>query len=539
MKKIRPVYLSLLSGLLLFAAWPVLPFTPLIFIGIIPILFLETQVKKRSHFFFLIYLALLIWNFCATWWVLNSTLIGGVLAIVLNPLLMAIPWMGFYNVKKRFGPNIGYLSLILFWLSFEYIHLTWDLSWPWLTLGNVFATHPDWVRWYQYTGTSGGSLWVLLVNIFIFRWLTRILEKSPAYNPTPRALRYLLRSVYCLLIPFFISFLIIRFQNNGAQSDRVNSRIPNVVLVQPNIDPWDEKFVAGKEELELRKLIRLSESQIDSNTALVVWPETAVPVSIPEDSLRTYYFMQPVWDFLKAHPSINLLTGVEGFRFYDAKHKTADALRLPNTDKYYEEYNSAVLMDSSRFQVYHKSKLVPGAETLPSFLKFMGPLFEQFGGTAGGYVKQDERTVMKTFNGTYSIAPAVCYESIYGEFMSKYIDEGANLIVIITNDGWWRNTSGYKQHESYARLRAIESRCWVARSANTGITCFIDPDGRVINPQPYNTVASIKLPIPHSAEETTFYVKHGDIISKLAMTFAILLVIWDLVAIIKSKSKRG
>jgi apolipoprotein N-acyltransferase len=270
-----------------------------------------------------------------------------------------------------------------------------------------------------------------------------------------------------------------------------------------------------------------------------VWPETAVPVSIPEDSLRTYYFMQPVWDFLKAHPSINLLTGVEGFRFYDAKHKTADALRLPNTDKYYEEYNSAVLMDSSRFQVYHKSKLVPGAETLPSFLKFMGPMFEQFGGTAGGYVKQDERTVMKTFNGTYAIAPAVCYESIYGEFMSKYIDEGANLIVIITNDGWWRNTSGYKQHESYARLRAIESRCWVARCANTGITCFIDPDGRVIDPQPYNTVASIKLPIPFSNAETTFFVKHGDIISKLAMTFAILLVIWDLVAIIKSKPKLG
>jgi apolipoprotein N-acyltransferase len=234
-----------------------------------------------------------------------------------------------------------------------------------------------------------------------------------------------------------------------------------------------------------------------------------------------------------------LLTGVEGFRFYDARHKTADALRLPNTDKYYEEYNSAVLMDSSKFQVYHKSKLVPGAETLPSFLKFMGPMFEQFGGTAGGYVVQADRTVMKTFNGTYAIAPSVCYESIYGEFMSRYIDQGANLIVIITNDGWWRNTSGYKQHESYARLRAIETRCWVARSANTGITCFIDPDGNVINPQPYNTLASIKLSIPPTPPETTFFVKHGDIISKLAMTFAILLVIWNLVAIIKSKSKRG
>ena len=123
--------------------------------------------------------------------------------------------------------------------------------------------------------------------------------------------------------------------------------------------------------------------------------------------------------------------------------------------------------------------------------------------------------------------------------MSKYIHNGANLIVIITNDGWWRNTSGYKQHENYARLRAIETRCWVARSANTGVTCFIDPYGEVINPQPYNTVASIKLDVPVSKAGETFYVKYGDIISKLAMIFAILLVLWDIIAIIKSKRSRG
>jgi apolipoprotein N-acyltransferase len=340
-----------------------------------------------------------------------------------------------------------------------------------------------------------------------------------------------------LALPFVASYLIINsirspYKNNQQQTT-------NIVLVQPNVDPWDEKFIAGKEEGQLRKLIQLSESQIDGNTALVVWPETAVPVPVNEDSMKGNYFIQPLWGFLKRHPQLNLLTGFEGFRVYPEGRKTSNSQKIPNTNKYFEDYNSAVLMDSNSFQSYHKSKLVPGAETLPSFLKFMGSWFEEFGGTGGGYTKQDDRTVMSTFNNTYKIAPAVCYESIYGEFMSKYIARGANLIAIITNDGWWRNTSGYRQHENYARLRCIETRCWVARSANTGVSCFIDPTGIVIAPQAYNTVAAIKLSVSDSMVRETFFVKYGDIISKLAMTFAILLVFWDVIAIIKSKRNRG
>jgi apolipoprotein N-acyltransferase len=100
--------------------------------------------------------------------------------------------------------------------------------------------------------------------------------------------------------------------------------------------------------------------------------------------------------------------------------------------------------------------------------------------------------VLNEKNG-FKIAPAICYESIYGDFMSRYVKQGANLICVITNDGWWKNTPGHKQHMNYARLRAIETRIWVARSANTGISCFIDPNGNVIDPQAYNTQAAIKL----------------------------------------------
>jgi apolipoprotein N-acyltransferase len=128
----------------------------------------------------------------------------------------------------------------------------------------------------------------------------------------------------------------------------------------------------------------------------------------------------------------------------------------------------------------------------------------------------------------FRIAPAICYESIYGEYMSRYVRNGANLICIITNDGWWKNTPGHKQHMNYARLRAIETRTWVARSANTGISCFIDPYGNVIDPQPFNTNAAIKLNIPNGVNTKTFFVKHGDVLSKFMVVLSIFLLGWTI-----------
>ena len=516
------------------AAWPVSPLTFLIFFAFVPLLFLAEKIKNRSQFFGWLYLTLLIWNASTTWWTCNSTVPGGIAAIVANSLLMCIPWIGFYNVKRNLGERIGYISLIVFWLTFEYIHLNWELSWPWLTLGNVFATHPNLVQWYEYTGTSGGSLWVLLINVLIFIFIKKNIQQS-IFNK-----KYSIAIFLTLLIPFLFSFLLIKnYSKNLTATDTRSLQKTNIVLVQPNIDPWDEKFVEGSEASQLQKLMQLSETKIDAQTALVVWPETAISVDINEDSIKQSNFLIPVWNFLKRHPQINLLTGMEGFRLYNENNKTEYAQKIPNSNKYVDTYNSAVLMDSNNFQIYQKSKFVPGAEKLPSFLHFLDSWFEKFGGTTSGYAGQTDRTVLKTYNKTFSIAPSVCYESIYGEFMTKYISNGANIIAIITNDGWWGNTAGYKQHESYARLRAIETRHWVVRSANTGITCFINPYGSVINPQPWNIATAIKSDVPIINNEPTFFVKYGDIISKISIAFAVLLIIFNLVKFIRKKRQRG
>ena len=128
--------------------------------------------------------------------------------------------------------------------------------------------------------------------------------------------------------------------------------------------------------------------------------------------------------------------------------------------------------------LYHKAKLVPGVETLPSFLNFMGKWFEDFGGISGTLGRDSERKVFVPWDNHFKAAPIICYESIFGDYITEYVRKGANILTIITNDGWWGNTPGYKQHMNYARLRAIETRKWVARSANTGISCFIDPVGK-------------------------------------------------------------
>jgi apolipoprotein N-acyltransferase len=530
LKKSHPFFLSALSGVLLFAAWPVSPLTFLVFFGFIPLLWLDRQGIRRKKFFGWVYLSMLIWNVSATWWVWNASGPGAIGAFLANSLLMCLPWIGFHFVRQRMGNTIGYASLIVFWLSFEYLHLqNWGLSWPWLTLGNVFAARISWIQWYSFTGTSGGGLWALVVNVLLFQILWDGVHRHAWKS------RQILWASIALLLPLFVSLASFYMPMRMADAP-VSS---NVVIIQPNIDPY-EKISTGSFDAQLNKMIRLSDSTIDSNTVLVVWPETALynEHGFEEDHLKENYFLRPLWAFLQRHPRINLLTGIESLRVFNSQHSRT-AMKIPETDKYYESYNAAVIMDSAGPEAfYHKSRLVPGAESLPPFLHFMVPIFEKFGGTDEGYTGQDERTPLVTTNHSYSIAPVVCYETQYSEFVSRYAHNGADVIAIITNDGWWGNTPGYRQHESYACMRAIENRRWVIRSANTGVSAIIDPQGEIIESRPWAQTATIRFPVP-AETELTFYTRYGDCISKIALALTILFWIWHFITIVRTRKGHG
>jgi apolipoprotein N-acyltransferase len=518
LKKKSRFLLSAASGLLLFAAWPVSPLTFLIFFAFVPLLWMERQGIRRAAFFGWVYLAMLIWNVGATWWVWNASP-AAIGAFTANSLLMCLPWLGFHYLRPRMGDIIGYASLIVFWLSFEYLHLqNWGLSWPWLTLGNVFASRTSWVQWYCYTGTSGGGLWVLVVNVLLFRWLWKAVQKKE-YDAWRAA-----RIVLLIAFPIFCSALYANsWIDDSLPHSPFNARLHpevarNVVIVQPNIDP-NEKISTGSFDAQLARLIRLSDSRIDSNTVLVVWPETALfeEHGFEEDHLKQNYFLRPLWAFLQRHPHINLLTGIEGLRVFNNKH-SATAVKISNTNLYVESYNEAVLMDSAGPEVF--------------------PIFEKFGATEDGYTDQPDRAPIRTTNHYYTIAPSICYESIYGEFMAEYAHNGADLIAVITNDGWWGNTPGYRQHVSYARLRAIETRRWVIQCANTGMSALIAPSGKIMDSRPWWVPAVMKASVPKETS-LTFYAAYGDIVSKLALGLTLLFWIWYFITLIKRRRSNG
>ena len=170
----NPVLLSIFSGVLLTLSWPVQGFSFLIFFSLIPLFFVEEQITKGNskrkiiHLFTLSYLGFFIWNLGTTWWIVKSSIFGMAFAILCNTSFYAILIMLFHWSKKRLPLRTAYIFLVTLWIAFEKFHLKWDFSWPWLNLGNVFSEDIQWIQWYEFTGTFGGTLWILLINIGIF-----------------------------------------------------------------------------------------------------------------------------------------------------------------------------------------------------------------------------------------------------------------------------------------------------------------------------------------------------------------------------------
>ena len=236
---------------------------------------------------------------------------------------------------------------------------------------------------------------------------------------------------------------------------------------------------------------------------------------------------------MQGHPNITLLSGIQLLKNYGPEQATSTAFL--NGSSYIDEFNAAMAVKAGTpLAFYYKSKFVPGVEKLPAFLKFMAPIFEKFGGTTGGYGSQAQSSVLQQPGQPYVVAPVICYESIYGEYVGTYVLKGANIIAIITNDGWWGNTPGHKQHLHYARLRAIETRRWVAFNANTGVSAVINERGDIMETRPWDKEAVLKYNIP-ILTGITFYVKYGDILSKAALVIAALFLGWHLISLFKSR----
>lgn len=506
------LFKSVCSAVFLTLSWPMNGLPLLIFVAFVPLLQIlfdhpETKSKQTTASFFLCFF---LWNLGISWWIWNATAFGMFFAVIVNSVLMTIIFVFSRMVIRRLSKEAGLLFLITFWMSFELLHLHWDFSWPWLQLGNVFSESTSWIQWYEYTGVFGGSLWVLVVNIILFRAIRANLAKS----------RLLAVVVLTIAIPIGVSLLI--YVNHKPQ----NNPSIEVVVAQPNIDPYEEKFVASDLE-QSEALFRLIQPEIAPTTDLILAPETyfteGFGYALANLSSTTLY--AHIQNELSKIGSPQLLTGIQLYQRYTEADKTPTSNQIG--DQWFDFYNSAFVAGGSNpLQVYHKSKLVVGTETLP-YKQIIEPLFGNImldlGGTVRSRAIDTDRRVFTLNNGS-KVGPIICYESVYGSFVGGYVRNGAEFLAVMTNDAWWGTTPGHRQLLSYTKLRAIETRLPIVRSANSGISAAINTYGEVTKTIPYLERQAMTVTIVPQ-NQTTFYVKYGDYIARLSVLVSSLMLL--------------
>jgi len=518
--KLHLLGLTFLSAILLWLAWPPLNTFFFVFAGFVPLLFIEDYFYRNPSAKSIIklwgysYLSLLAWNLLTTWWVWNAAGTGSIPAFTLNTLLMTIPWLLFHSTKKALGKTYGYVSLIAFWISFEHLHMRWELTWPWLTLGNVFAKFPQIIQWYEFTGHLGGSVWVLAANILLFL----ALQKFISNENRKFEFKSFLPVTSLILLPVIIS--LVMYYTHQDKGTKVN-----ITVVQPNIDPYEMKFNTRTYEEQWNRLLSLSKKGTTAETKFIVWPETSIPGRVWIDRMNETKSIKRIRAFMNNElPHATLITGVDSYEKYDNK-KTVSAREFSDGECCYDAFNSAFQIDSSGVvEIYHKSKLVPGVERMPypQLFGFLENFAMDLGGTSGSLGTQEEREALVKEN--LKVGAAICYESVFGEFVTEYVRKGAQAIFIVTNDAWWYNTPGHKQHVAYASLRAIENRKSIARAANTGISCFINQRGDIQQATKYEETTAINQDI-YFNDIKTFYTQYGDLAGRMALFLSVYFLI--------------
>jgi apolipoprotein N-acyltransferase len=275
---------------------------------------------------------------------------------------------------------------------------------------------------------------------------------------------------------------------------------------------------------------------VTEKTKFVLAPETAIPFEFDVASFKPGH---PYFDYLeqaraKWHGA-HFLIGASAYEVF-AKKPSATATE-GNDGKFYESYNTSVFWSTDvPPQFIHKSKLVLGVERIPftKYFSFMESFAMEMGGASGTLGVEDKAKNFIAEDITFT--SLVCYESIYGGWVADFVRDGSQVIFIITNDGWWRDTPGYRQHFAFARLRAVETRRHIARSANTGSSGFINQRGDVLQKSAYDVQLALKDEVRLN-DKLTPYVVHGDIIGRISQLATVLILILAFVRFLRRFGK--
>ena len=461
--------------MLLLLSFPNYNLWPLAWVGFVP-LFIVIRGKSRTKAFLFSYITGIIFWFGTIYWLAHVTFIGLVILVLYLALYFGIFGLAIRTYQPR-ATNYELLFIPSFWVLLEYIRGWLFTGFPWALLGYSQYLNLPAIQIADITGVWGVSFLVMLVNVAIVEIIWSAKNKLG-----PR-----LRIVTILLVLILSLVLSYGYYRLSPQSAACNRHPVKISVIQGNI-PQDLKWEPAAREEIIEKYLRLTREALKDKPDLIIWPEAAIPAVI-EDSPE--YFKE-IRDFTGEMRTPLLLGAVR------------------NRGEFY--YNNAILLskDGELAGEYSKLHLVPFGEYIPlrkalPFLETVVPI--------GDFSPGKEYVVFA--NDTVRFSVLICFEDLFPELSRRFVNQGADFLVNITNDAWFAKSSSPYQHFSASVFRAVENRVPLVRAANTGVSGFIAPSGRII----YATGIFVD---DARTEELGFYSKKRTLYSRLGDVFVFI-----------------
>ena len=509
LKVFRDVAVAALSGAMMYAAFPDVDLSAFAWVALAPLLLVASQ-KGPWGGFLLFYAAGGVFFPGVFHWILEisgyTLLHHAILAVYLGAFF-ALFGLVFAFVSGRLGHVAAFIAAPFLWVSLEYLRSNmFFMALPWALLSHSQYRNPLVIQIASLTGAYGVSFLIVLVNASLaclVRFLLS-LRNSAGSRLKPNRGEAVLVSATAVLLLFVVGYGYVKTRS-PVSGDPVK-----IALVQGNIDQsmkWDPKYSADIMGI----YTNLTLEAVEDFPSLVVWPETATPRAINFD--RTLYSKVKE---LADSEGVHILLGsaqLHKFRVND-----------PKAAKY---YNSAFLIAPERSEQgdrrYDKVRLLPFGEYLPYKEKIPWSLIGIK--ETGGYLAGERYKILN--HPQVALGVTICWENLFPDVVREFVKKGAQCIVNITNEAWFGTTAAPYQFLSMSVLRAVENRIYVLRCANTGISCFIDPCGRVVERIEDETGTDIFVRgvlggsiVP--AEKTTFYTVYGDWLVYISLALSVL-----------------
>ncbi len=520
---VKELFLCLFSAALLILSFPNFNIWLFAWFGFVPVFF-ALRNKPLKEAFFLFFITGIIFWWGTIYWLVHVTLIGTILLILYLALYFALFGLIIRPFTRR-SSVYGLIFIPAVWVLLEYIRGRLMMSgFPWALLGYSQYLNLPVIQIADITGTWGVSFLIIFVNVAIVEIIWSIKN-----NFISR-----LRTVSIFLILVLILTLGYGYYRlHGRPAGQVGGRRIKISVVQGNI-PQELKWASHAQTYILDKYAQLTEQAARGNPDLVIWPEAALPAVLEEEPA----LFERVTDIAVETKTPLLLGAVTAQGgFYS---------------------NSAVLVSSQgkTLQRYHKLHLVPFGEYIPlrkvlSFLETIAPIGEITPGKdytifklpappvnpsqkSQGFSPRDEYILHSAREGASAFKPRgstfavlICFEDLFPELARGFVNKGAGFLVNITNDAWYKRTSAAHQHLQASVFRAVENRVNVARAANTGVSGFIAPNGKIISLVQDAKGQDIFIDgyqiqeITVIEKKPTFYTRYGDVFILILFIFVV------------------